>query len=127
LKPNEVFVYGANLLGVHGAGAAKQALKWGAVYGRFGLVGQTYGIPTKDKNIETLPLTEIQRHVDTFEVVVRGRKDLTFLLTSIGTGLAGYTVQEIAPLFANFIYFKNVVWPEEFVSELQKPYSNLVC
>jgi len=120
LEPNEIFTYGANLLGKHGLGAAKQAMKFGAVYGRFGLVGQTYGIPTKDKNIKTLPLSEIKHYIDIYEGVVRDRQDLTFLLTSIGTGLAGYTVQEIAPLFVNFIHFKNVVWPEEFVKELQK-------
>lgn len=127
LKPNEVFVYGANLSGIHGAGAAKQALKWGAVYGRFGLVGQTYGLPTKDRDIKTLPLTEIKPYIDTFEGVVRDRQDLTFLLTSIGTGYAGYTVQQIAPLFANFVFFSNVVWPEEFLDEIQKKYANLVC
>jgi len=125
LKPNEVFVYGANLSWIQGAGAAKQALKFGAVYGRGGLVGQTYGIPTKDKNIKTLPLSEIKHYIDIFEGVVRDRQDLTFLLTSIGTGLAGYTVQEIAPLFVNFAFATNVVWPYEFAKELQERYSDL--
>ncbi len=111
LKPNEVFVYGANLSGVHGAGAAKQALKWGAVYGRFGLVGQTYGIPTKDQNLKTLPLSEIKHYIDIFEGVVRDRQDLTFLITKVGCGLAGYKDWQIKPLFENFYQFDNVVMP----------------
>ena len=66
LEPNQIFVYGANEKGIHGAGAARLALQWGAKMGQYGLVGQTYGIPTKDKKINTLPLDKIQVHVDTF-------------------------------------------------------------
>lgn len=111
LEPNEIFTYGANLLGKHGLGAAKQALKWGAVYGRFGLVGQTYGIPTKDKNLKTLPLSEIKHYIDIFEGVVRDRQDLTFLITKVGCGLANYQDWQIKPLFQNFYQFDNVVMP----------------
>ncbi len=111
LEPNEIFVYGANLLGKHGLGAAKQALKFGAVYGRFGLVGQTYGIPTKDRNLKTLPLSEIKHYIDVFEGVVRDRQDLTFILTRIGCGLAGYQDWQIKPLFKEFYQFDNVVFP----------------
>ena len=64
LEPNQIFVYGANEKGVHGAGAARLALRWGAKMGQYELVGQTYGIPTKDKKIQTLPLDKIQVHVD---------------------------------------------------------------
>ncbi len=66
LAPNQIFVYGANEAYIHGAGAAKLAMKWGAKYGAAGLVGQTYGIPTKDRQIYTLPLDKIQLHVNTF-------------------------------------------------------------
>ncbi len=111
LEPNEIFVYGANLLGKHGLGAAKQALKFCAVYGRFGLVGQTYGIPTKDRNLKTLPLSEIKHYIDVFEGVVRDRQDLTFILTRIGCGLAGYQDWQIKPLFKEFYQFDNVVFP----------------
>ena len=111
LEPNEIFCYGANLAGIHGAGAAKQALKFGAVYGRFGLVGQTYGIPTKDKNLKTLPLPVIKSYIDIFEGVVRDRQDLTFLITKVGCGLANYQEWQIKPLFQNFYQFENVVMP----------------
>ena len=111
LEPNEIFVYGANLLGKHGLGAAKQALKFGAVYGRFGLVGQTYGIPTKDKNLKTLPLPIIKSYIDIFEGVVRDRQDLTFLITKVGCGWANYQEWQIKPLFQNFYQFENVVMP----------------
>jgi hypothetical protein len=116
LEPNEVFVYGANEAGRHGAGAAKQAMQWGAQYGRYGLMGNTYGIPTKDEDIETLPLDEIAKHVRDFTVTVRERRDLKFLVTKIGCGLAGYTEQEIAPLFEHLQFEENVVLPEEFIT-----------
>jgi len=111
LEPNEIFVYGANLAWIQGAGAARQALKFGAVYGRGGLVGQTYGIPTKDKNLKTLPLSEIKHYIDIFEGVVRDRQDLTFLITKVGCGLANYQDWQIKPLFQNFYQFDNVVMP----------------
>jgi len=111
LEPNEIFVYGANLAWIQGAGAARQALKFGAVYGRGGLVGQTYGIPTKDKNLKTLPLSEIKHYIDIFEGVVRDRQDLTFLITKVGCGLAGLKEWQIKPLFENFYQFDNVVFP----------------
>src|SRR5690606_27015695 len=95
LEPNEIFCYGANLAGIQGLGAAKQALKFGAVYGRSGLVGQTYGIPTKDKNLKTLPLPVIKSYIDIFEGVVRDRQDLTFLITKVGCGLANYQEWQI--------------------------------
>ena len=79
LEPNEIFCYGANLAGIHGAGAARQAMKFGAVYGRFGLVGQTYGIPTKDRNLKTLPLSEIKHYIDIFEGWLEIAKTLRFL------------------------------------------------
>ena len=111
LEPNEIFVYGANLAWIQGAGAARQALKFGAVYGRGGLVGQTYGIPTKDKNLKTLPLSEIKHYIDIFEGVVRDRQDLTFLITKVGCGLANYQDWQIKPMFENFYQFENVVMP----------------
>jgi hypothetical protein len=114
LQSNEIFVFGANLAGRHGAGAAKTALKWGAVYGKIGLEGQTYGLPTKDENIETLPLSEIRKHVRDYIEVVKQNPDFNFLTTKIGCGLAGLQPSDIAPMFEEFKDLKNLVLPREF-------------
>ena len=116
LEPNQIFTYGANAAGIHGAGAAKLALRWGAKMGQYGLVGQTYGIPTKDHNIRTLPLDKIQVHVDTFLAVAFSHPEYEFLLTKIGCGLALYQPKDIAPLFKIIKtgVFENVILPEEF-------------
>ncbi len=99
LEPNQIFVYGANEAYVHGAGAAKLAKKWGAKHGVDGLVGQTYGIPTKDRNIRTLPLDKIQVHVNDFLATAFSHPEYEFLVTKIGTGLAAIPISDIAPLF----------------------------
>jgi hypothetical protein len=116
LEPNQIFTYGANEKGVHGAGAAKLALQWGAKMGQYGLVGQTYGIPTKDKKIQTLPLDKIQVHVDTFLATAFSHTEYEFLVSKIGCGLAGYRPEDIAPLFKIIKtgVFENVILPEEF-------------
>lgn len=116
LNENEIFVFGSNESGIHGAGAAKLAVdKFGAVYGRpFGLQGNSFAIPTKDKNIDPLPLYKINHYVKRFEQFVRGSTDLNFLVTEIGCGLAGYTIKDIAPLFYNFIGVENVWLPKSF-------------
>lgn len=105
-----VFVYGDNLAHRHGKGAALVALKqYGAVHGKGGLVGRSYGIPTKDGRPGTpalsstesvLSLEDIQRHVDVFIAEAKARLDLAFFVTRVGCGLAGYTDKDIAPLFA---------------------------
>ncbi len=114
LASNEVFVYGANERGIHGAGAAKAAMNWGAVYGKFGHVGQTYGIPTKDGNIKTLPISIIKTYVDDFLIFATDNPDLVFLVTPIGCGLAGYSARDIAPLFNRALNMQNVVLPRQF-------------
>jgi len=116
LEPNQIFVYGANELFRHGAGAAKLALKWGAKHGMAGLVGQTYGIPTKDHNIRTLPLDKIQVHVDNFFATAFSHTEYEFLVSKIGCGLAGYRPEDIGPLFKIIKtgVFENVILPEEF-------------
>ena len=116
LESNQIFVYGANEKGVHGAGAARLALRWGAKMGQYGLVGQTYGIPTKDKKIQTLPLDKIQVHVDDFLALAFSHQEYEFLLTKIGCGLALYQPKDIAPLFKIIKtgVFENVILPEEF-------------
>jgi len=117
LEPNQIFTYGANAAGIHGAGAAKLALQWGAKMGEYGLNGQTYGIPTKDKKIQTLPLDKIQVHVHDFLALAFSHQEYEFLLTKIGCGLALYQPKDIAPLFKTVKttgVFENVILPEEF-------------
>ncbi len=116
VEPNQIFVYGANEKGVHGAGAAKLALRWGAKMGQYELVGQTYGIPTKDKKIQILPPDKIQVHVDNFFATAFSHTEYEFLVSKIGCGLAGYRPEDIAPLFKIIKtgVFENVILPEEF-------------
>lgn len=97
----DVFVFGSNLAGRHGAGAARFAVfEHGAVYGQgIGLQGSSYGIPTKDERIETLPLDVIGGFVADFLNFARSRQDLTFYVTPIGCGLAGYKRAQIRPMF----------------------------
>ena len=116
LEPNQIFVYGANEAYIHGAGAARLAMRWGAKYGADGLVGQTYGIPTKDRQIYTLPLDKIRVHVDDFLVFAFSHQEYEFLVTKIGCGLALYKPKDIAPLFKIIKtgVFENVILPEEF-------------
>jgi hypothetical protein len=116
LEPNQIFCYGANAAGIHGAGAAKLALKWGAKMYEYGLNGQTYGIPTKDRQIYTLPLDKIQLHVNDFLATAFSHQEYEFLVTKIGTGLAGLPISDIAPLFkiVKTGVFENVILPEEF-------------
>lgn len=110
--PKNIFVFGSNEAGIHGAGAALTAAKfYGAIQGQgFGLMGNSFGIPTKDRGLRTLQLEKIQRYVDLFLDFVHDRKDLNFFLTKIGCGLAGYTEDEIAPLFKNR-FFVNTIKP----------------
>ena len=100
-----IFVFGSNLAGRHGKGAALFARKnHAAVYGQGkGRQGNSYAIPTKDHSIQTLPLAAIQRHVQTFLEYASGPQNSTleFEVTKIGCGLAGYTEEQIAPMFLN--------------------------
>jgi hypothetical protein len=97
----EVFVFGSNLAGRHGKGAARDAfLRHGAIYGKGeGLAGLSYAIPTKDAKIKTLPLAAIAAHVIAFLDFAHAHPELTFNVTRIGCGLAGYRDADIAPLF----------------------------
>ena len=97
LQPNEIFVFGSNLQGMHGGGAARVAYRnFGAVMGQgVGLQGQSYAIPTMQGGVET-----IRPYVDEFITFAKGHPELTFLVTRIGCGIAGFTDEEIAPLFA---------------------------
>lgn len=112
LKPEEIFVFGSNLDGAHGGGAARLAYeRFGAVWGQgVGLQGQSYAIPTMQGGVET-----IKPYVDEFICFVKSRPDLKFYVTQIGCGIAGFKVGEIAPLFKTVIEVENVILPQAFV------------
>ena len=102
----EIFVFGSNLRGIHGAGAAVFAVRHhGAIMGQgMGLQGNSYALPTKDHRIQTLPLQDIGRHVAAFLEFTKIRPDLLFNVTRVGCGLAGYTDEQVAPLFINAVH-----------------------
>jgi hypothetical protein len=109
-----VFVFGSNLAGRHGKGAAKWAVEHrGAIYGHgIGPQGNSYAIPTKDEKLRTLPLPEIAVYVRFFRAYARMRPETRFQLTPIGCGLAGYKPEQIAPMFEGAS--ENIELPEEF-------------
>jgi hypothetical protein len=109
-----VFCFGSNLAGIHGAGAALYARKHhGAIYGQgIGLQGNSYGIPTKDARIVTLPIKDITKYVNQFIEFAKTHPEMTFNVTRVGCGLAGYTDIQIAPLFKNAP--ENCVLPDEW-------------
>lgn len=98
-----IFVFGSNEAGRHGKGAALFARQHrGAIYGQGeGLQGNAYAIPTKDAHLRTLPLDVVRAYVERFKAFAATRPDLRFQVTPIGCGLAGYTPQDIAPMFAD--------------------------
>lgn len=111
LASNEVFVFGSNLGGMHGGGAARIAYRYfGAKMGvGVGLQGQSYAIPTMQGGPET-----IRPYVDEFIDFARQHPETTFLVTPIGCGIAGFTPADIAPLFQNAVEVENVWLPESF-------------
>ncbi len=115
LKADEVFVFGSNLAGMHGGGAAYVAFrKFGAVMGcGVGLRGQSYAIPTMQGGVET-----IKPYVDEFVAFAKDHPELFFYVTRIGCGIAGFRDREIAPLFAEAVPLPNVCLPESFVKLL---------
>lgn len=120
VKPGEVFVFGSNLSGRHGKGAAKTAMKWGAKYGQAeGLQDNTYGIPTKNASVnKTLSIADIKPFVDNFIAFAKDRPDLIFYVTEIGCGLAGLDPSDVAPLFSYAVDLENVYLPQRFLKYL---------
>ena len=116
LENYEVFVFGSNLQGQHAGGAAVIAeQKFGAVWGKgVGLHGQTYAIPTMHGGIE-----EIKPYVDEFIEFAKQNPDLDFLVTRIGCGIAGFTEEEMAPLFAEGVNVENVYLPDTFFDVIE--------
>ncbi len=116
LKENEIFVFGSNLQGMHCGGAARLAHdKFGAIWGQgVGLQGQSYGIPTMHGGVDA-----IKPYVDEFIEFAKSHSELTFLVTRIGCGIAGFRDEEIAPLFKECIEMENVCLPRSFHSILR--------
>ena len=108
LGENEIFVFGSNLAGAHGGGAALLAYrKFGAIWGQgVGLQGQSYGIPTMQGGVET-----IVPYVDEFITFAKDHPELTFFVTKIGCGIAGFSEAEISPLFKNAHDIANIILP----------------
>lgn len=120
LADNEIFVFGSNLAGAHGGGAARAAYnRFGAVWGRgVGLQGQSYAIPTMQGGVET-----IKPYVDDFIRFAAENPQLSFLVTRIGCGIAGFRDADIAPLFAQAIDIDNIILPRSFVNCIAAPSS----
>ena len=116
LKTDEIFVFGSNLAGMHGGGAAYVAFKkFGAVMGcGVGLRGQSFAIPTMQGGVET-----IKPYVDEFITFASAHPELFFYVTRIGCGIAGFRDKEIAPLFKEALELENVCLPETFVKVLK--------
>lgn len=117
LAEDEIFVFGSNLAGMHNGGAARTAYKhFGAVMGQgVGLQGQSYAIPTMQGGVET-----IKPYVDDFIKLAYEWDQTTFYVTRIGCGIAGFTDEEIAPLFADAVDLYNVRLPKSFVDIIIK-------
>ena len=111
LNEIEIFVFGSNLQGSHGGGAAAiAAKKFGAIWGQgVGLQGQSYGIPTMHGGISS-----IKPYVDEFIEFAKNNTQLNFLVTRIGCGIAGFSEEEMAPLFENTTSLENVYLPDSF-------------
>lgn len=112
LGPRDIFVFGSNLSGHHAGGAARVALnRFGAVWGQGeGLQGNSYAIPTMQGGVET-----IKPYVDRFIEFAKYEKALTFYVTKIGCGIAGFKPYDIAPLFKKALVISNIRLPKEFV------------
>ena len=116
LAQNEVFVFGSNLQGSHGGGAAAAAVRYfGAIWGQgVGMQGQCYAIPTMHGGVDV-----IRPYVDEFIEFAKGHPELTFLVTRIGCGIAGFRDEQMAPLFADALELPNVVLPKSFVKVIK--------
>ena len=117
LADDEIFVFGSNLEGLHGGGAALLAYeRFGAIWGQgTGLQGKSYGIPTMHGGVDA-----IAPYVDEFIAFAREHRELKFLVTEIGCGIAGFTVEEMAPLFKGAMDEENIYLPQRFIRILEK-------
>jgi len=117
--PEFVFVFGSNLAGIHGAGAALYAEKF---YGAKknvgeGLTGNSYALPTKDENIKTRSLDDIEESIEKFLICVSKSPDKHFGITPVGTGLAGYSKGQIIRLFMKYAIPDNAFFYRQWFQE----------
>lgn len=119
LEPDEVFVFGSNILGYHNGGAARKARRdFGAVWGQAeGPQGQSYAIPV-DSGKGAMDITQIKASVERFIGYAQACPEQTFLVTRIGCGIAGFSDEEMAPLFKDTLGIKNIKLPKSFVEIL---------
>jgi hypothetical protein len=124
LEYNEIFVFGSNDEGVHSKGAALFAKqKCGAIQGQArGLQGQSYAIVTKAnwRKVRSSTLEDIKKEVGDLIMFAINHPELIFKVTKLGCNLAGYSIQEIAPLFAGATTIQNIHLPQEFWDVLIK-------
>ena len=115
LGGNEIFVFGSNIQGAHGGGAAWFAHKnFGAEWGvGEGLTGRTYALPTMEGE------ASLKKAVENFIACAKQHPELTFLVTAVGCGIAGYTPDEVAPLFREATSLENVYLPKVFINAMK--------
>ncbi|OTG94924.1 hypothetical protein [Acinetobacter sp. ANC 3832] len=120
LPEDTVFVFGSNMAGTHQGGAAKTALlHFGAMKGAGrGWSGQSFAIPTMNEHLQQMPLSQIQHYVDDFKIYTKNHPKTKYFITSVGCGVAGYTVEEIAPMFKGISH--NVIFPSSFRPFVEK-------
>jgi hypothetical protein len=125
---NTIFVFGSNLAGRHGKGAAVHAKKYyGAEYGvGEGLTGRSYALPTKDENLNVRSLQEIKNSIQTFSNFARENPQYTFELTPVGCGLAGYKQAQIITLIVAVGMPSNVCLSEHWDWKLRRAYNDTI-
>lgn len=119
LGEGEIFVFGSNLNGYHAGGAARMAASnFGAKFGQGeGLQGQSYALPTLSKDMKRLPIEQLESSLDRLIECANKNSDLTFFMTKVGCGIAGFKVGQIAQLFFDREIPENIVLPREFVKD----------
>ena len=117
LRPNEIFVFGSNIHGMHGGGAAAVAFRnFGAEWGvGEGMTGQCYALPTMEGGVDY-----IAGNVQNFIACAKAHPELKFYVTKIACGIAGFAIEEIGPLFVDAISMENVILPQEFVMMIEE-------
>lgn len=114
LAEDTIFVFGSNMAGTHAGGAAKIALQYfGATKGvGRGWAGQSFAIPTMNEHLQQMPLSQIQHYINDFKIYVKHHPKMKFFITAVGCGVAGYKVEEIAPMFKGIGH--QVIFPASF-------------
>lgn len=122
LPPNQVFVFGSNLAGLHRGGAARTAKEYfGALQGvGRGWSGQSFAIPTLNEHFQPMPLSQIAHYIEDFKIYTKNHPSITYFVTSVGCGGAGYQPKDIAPLFKGIS--NNVILPIRFKSFVEDNY-----